>query len=76
MFYFKVTSNAQCLANIPTQNSQILNINFDYYQPGQLWNLDEQCKISLGWPDSSATSCGVDPSFCSTLVFYFCYYYC
>ena len=63
----EVTSNAQCLSNIPAQNFQVSNINFDYYQPGQLWNLDQQCQMSMSWPDSSASSCGVDPTFCSTI---------
>lgn len=54
-----VSNNGQCLVNIPTQTSQILNINFLSYQPGQLWNLDRQCQIAMGWPDSSAESCGV-----------------
>lgn len=36
---------------------------FNNFSNGQLWDVDQQCKISTGLANSQATNCGVRYSF-------------
>jgi hypothetical protein len=47
-----------CLQNVPT-NLPIENTYFNTFLPGQLWDVEQQCKISFDNPNSGAAVCGV-----------------
>jgi hypothetical protein len=53
-----VSTNAQCLSNVPF-DLPAENTYFNAFLPGQLWSLDQQCKIVTG--DNRSTACRNSP---------------
>ncbi len=53
-----VSSTGQCLLNSPS-NLPVENNYFNKYLTGQLWDVEQQCKIGMNFDSSSASECGV-----------------
>ena len=42
-----------------TSDLPVENTYFNTYLPGQLWTVEQQCKVAMGFIGSSASACGV-----------------